>query len=72
MAKPANNDDANLGFETQLWAAVADKPLGNVELFDSKHIALGLILLRCLSDAFEAKRAGSAQGGVSRRGGRRR
>ena len=56
MAKQANNNDANLGFEDQLWAA-ADKLRGNMEPSDYKHVALGLIFLKYISDAFEAKRA---------------
>ena len=56
MAKQANNSGANLGFETQLWAA-ADKLRGNMEPSDYKHVALGLIFLKYISDAFEAKRA---------------
>ena len=47
---------ANLGFEAQLWAT-ADKLRGNMEPSDYKHVALGLIFLKYISDAFEAKRA---------------
>ena len=56
MAKQANNKGANLGFEAQLWAT-ADKLRGNMEPSDYKHVALGLIFLKYISDAFEAKRA---------------
>ncbi len=56
MVKQANNNGATLGFETQLWAA-ADKLRGNMEPSDYKHVALGLIFLKYISDAFEAKRA---------------
>ena len=55
MAKQANNNGANLGFEAQLWT-VADKLRGNMEPSDYKHVALGLIFLKYISDAFEAKR----------------
>ena len=55
MAKRANNNGANLGFEAQLWAA-ADKLRGNMEPSEYKHVALGLIFLKYISDAFEAKR----------------
>ena len=55
MAKQANNNGGNLGFEAQLWAA-ADKLRGNMEPSDYKHVALGLIFLKYISDAFEAKR----------------
>lgn len=50
------SNGANLGFETQLWAT-ADKLRGNMEPSDYKHVALGLIFLKYISDAFEAKRA---------------
>ena len=56
MAKQADNNGANLGFEAQLWTA-SDKLRGNMEPSDYKHVALGLIFLKYISDAFEAKRA---------------
>ena len=56
MAKQMNTNGDNLGFEAQLWAA-ADKLRGNMEPSDYKHVALGLIFLKYISDAFEAKRA---------------
>ena len=55
MAKRIDNNGASLGFEAQLWAA-ADKLRGNMEPSDYKHVALGLIFLKYISDAFEAKR----------------
>ncbi len=45
---------AQLGFEKQLWAA-ADKLRGNMEPSDYKHVALGMIFLKYISDSFEAK-----------------
>lgn len=44
----------NLGFENQLWE-MADKLLGNIESLEYKHVVLGLIFLKYLSDAFEEK-----------------
>jgi type I restriction enzyme M protein len=55
-AARGNGNGANLGFEAKLWAA-ADKLRGNMEPSDYKHVALGLIFLKYISDAFEAKRA---------------
>ncbi|MCB1833728.1 MAG: type I restriction-modification system subunit M N-terminal domain-containing protein, partial [Geminicoccaceae bacterium] len=55
-ATKQSSSGANLGFEAQLWAA-ADKLRGNMEPSDYKHVALGLIFLKYISDAFEAKRA---------------
>ena len=56
VAKQANNNNADLGLEAQLWAA-ADKLRGNMEASDYKHVVLGLIFLKYISDAFDAKRA---------------
>ena len=56
MAKQINNNDANLGFEAELFRA-ADKLRGNMEPSDYKHVALGLIFLKHISDSFEAKHA---------------
>lgn len=41
-----------LGFEAELFKA-ADKLRGNMEPSDYKHIALGLIFPKYISDAFE-------------------
>lgn len=43
-----------LGFEADLFKT-ADKLRGNMEPSDYKHVALGLIFLKYISDAFEAK-----------------
>ena len=58
MAKPkktAENNNDGLGFEAELFKA-ADKLRGNMEPSDYKHVALGLIFLKYISDAFETKR----------------
>ena len=52
----AGNNGANLGFEAQLFLA-ADKLRKNLEPSDYKHVALGLIFLKHISNAFEARRA---------------
>ena len=46
---------ANLGFEEKLWAA-ADKMRGHMDPSEYKHVVLGLIFLKYISDAFEARR----------------
>jgi type I restriction enzyme M protein len=51
-----NQNGANLGFEAELFKT-ADKLRGNVDPAEYKHIALGLIFLKYISDAFEAKQA---------------
>ncbi len=57
MAKKTNTDTgANLGFEAKLWAA-ADALRNNMDAAEYKHVVLGLIFLKYISDAFEAKHA---------------
>ena len=51
-----NGNGGNLGFEAELFKA-ADKLRGNMEPSDYKHVALGLIFLKYISDAFEARHA---------------
>lgn len=41
-----------LGIETQLWSA-ADTLRGNVDAAEYKHVVLGLLFLKYISDAFE-------------------
>src|SRR5438876_233537 len=56
-AKTIRNDAAsNLGFEAKLWAA-ADALRNNMDAAEYKHVVLGLIFLKYISDAFEAKHA---------------
>src|SRR5215207_4038281 len=52
----ANGKGGNLGFEAEMFKA-ADKLRGNMEPSDYKHVALGLVFLKYISDAFEAKHA---------------
>jgi len=44
------------GIEAKLWAA-ADALRNNMDAAEYKHVVLGLIFLKYISDAFEAKRA---------------
>ncbi|MDO8838027.1 MAG: type I restriction-modification system subunit M N-terminal domain-containing protein, partial [Parvibaculum sp.] len=57
QAKPAraNGNGGDLGFEAELFKT-ADKLRGNMEPSDYKHVALGLIFLKHISDSFEARR----------------
>jgi type I restriction enzyme M protein len=50
--KKANGNGANLGFEEKLWAA-ADKLRGHMDAAEYKHVVLGLIFLKYISDAFQ-------------------
>ena len=45
-----------IGFESKLWAA-ADALRNNTDAAEYKHVLLGLIFLKYISDAFEAKHA---------------
>jgi type I restriction enzyme M protein len=64
--RPANDDPASappqprrggdLGFETTLWQA-ADKLRSNMDAAEYKHVALGVLFLRYISDAFERRHA---------------
>ncbi len=57
MAKGKPKDTtANLGFEAKLWAA-ADALRNNMDAAEYKHVVLGLIFLKYISDAFEAQHA---------------
>ncbi len=47
-----NNTAANLGFEAKLWQA-ADALRGSMDAAEYKHVVLGLIFLKYISDAFE-------------------
>jgi type I restriction enzyme M protein len=48
------SNGANLGFEAKLWAA-ADKLRNNMDAAEYKHVVLGLIFLKYISDAFEER-----------------
>jgi type I restriction enzyme M protein len=62
MARSKRNNDtaANLGFEEKLWLA-ADAMRGHMDPGEYKHVALGLIFLKYISDAFEEARAEIAE-----------
>ena len=51
MAKN-NNSAATIGFESALWRA-ADALRSNMDAAEYKHVVLGLIFLKYISDAFE-------------------
>jgi len=47
------NNGHGLGFEQKLWSA-ADKMRNNMDAAEYKHVVLGLIFLKYISDSFEA------------------
>ncbi len=51
----ASPNGATLGFETKLWQA-ADKLRNNMDAAEYKHVVLGLIFLKYISDSFEERR----------------
>ena len=54
--KNSTSNGATVGFEAKLWAA-ADALRNNMDAAEYKHVVLGLIFLKYISDAFEAKHA---------------
>jgi type I restriction enzyme M protein len=54
IKEPKQSNSANLGFEEKLWKA-ADKMRSNMDAAEYKHVVLGLIFLKYISDAFEDK-----------------
>ena len=51
----AKNNGGNIGFEAELWAT-ADALRNNMDAAEYKHVVLGLIFLKYISDAFEERR----------------
>jgi type I restriction-modification system DNA methylase subunit len=61
-----NRNGVALGFEEQLWKA-ADLLRGHMDAAEYKHVVLGLIFLKYISDAFEQHHAAGAKGGTQSR-----
>jgi type I restriction enzyme M protein len=55
-SKNSANSSADLGFEAKLWLA-ADKLRSNMDAGEYKHVVLGLIFLKYISDTFEEHHA---------------
>jgi type I restriction enzyme M protein len=53
---PASATSANVGYEAQLWQ-MADALRGSMDAAEYKHVVLGLIFLKYISDAFEEQHA---------------
>src|SRR5262245_55854284 len=54
--KRNNGTSANVGYEADLWR-MADALRGSMDAAEYKHVVLGLIFLKYISDAFEAQHA---------------
>lgn len=52
----AKGTAANVGYEAELWR-MADTLRGSMDAAEYKHVVLGLIFLKYISDAFEEQRA---------------
>ena len=55
-ATRANGTGANVGYEAELWR-MADALRGSMDAAEYKHVVLGLIFLKYISDAFAEKHA---------------
>jgi len=60
MPKPKRNSTpttaATVGYEAELWQ-MADALRGSMDAAEYKHVVLGLIFLKYISDAFEEQHA---------------
>jgi type I restriction enzyme M protein len=58
MPRPKKNESsaATVGYEAQLWQ-MADALRGSMDAAEYKHVCLGLLFLKYISDAFEEKHA---------------
>jgi len=54
--KKTNDTVANVGYEAELWQ-MADALRGSMDAAEYKHVVLGLIFLKYISDAFEEQHA---------------
>ena len=66
-ATESSSGSATVGYEAQLWQ-MADALRGNMDAAEYKHVVLGLIFLKYISDAFEEQHARlDAERGTGRR-----
>ena len=62
---PSKNSSANLGFEAKLWLA-ANKLRNNMDAAEYKHVVLGLIFLKYISDTFDEHHTKLKEGQIGR------
>ena len=55
-ATESSSGSATVGYEAQLWR-MADALRGSMDAAEYKHVVLGLIFLKYISDAFEEQHA---------------
>ena len=58
MSTQTGSNTASIGFEQQIWAA-ADILRGNMDAAEYKHVVLGLIFLKYISDKFDERYHGT-------------
>ena len=63
----STDNSANLGFEAKLWLA-ADKLRNNMDAAEYKHVVLGLIFLKYISETFDEHHAKLVEGSVAKSG----
>ena len=63
MPQHADADSATAGYEQKLWE-MANALRGSMDAAEYKHVVLGLIFLRYISDAFEERREATEAEGV--------
>ena len=67
----SDGNGATTGYEAELWQ-MADALRGSMDAAEYKHVVLGLIFLKYISDAFEERHAQLRDRGLGRPGGRGR
>ena len=65
--KKKTDTSANIGFEAKLWLA-ADKLRNNMDAAEYKHVVLGLIFLKYISDSFDEHHAKLVEGSLAKAG----
>ena len=60
MAARRSNTGEALDYRAQLWS-MADALRGSMDAAEYKHVVLGLIFLKYISDAFEERHAAGAR-----------
>ena len=61
----SDGNGATTGYEAELWQ-MADALRGSMDAAEYKHVVLGLIFLKYISDAFEERHAQLRDGGLGR------
>ena len=60
MSARRSNSDATIGLPNPSCGSMADALRGSMDAAEYKHVVLGLIFLKYISDAFEERHASGA------------